>query len=284
MSQRSELSPAETRQSEIAIRAEAELWEGVRSETRRRLLGAVTLGVFYQVAALVVGSFLLSTIAELGDGTTYMVGWSTQQLDLYWTTFVLWAYGSFAGLLIVGYLLVLLMVVGWLPSNIGMLVSSIPWIGSTMRIVFMGEFCQSIYHSINQAKTYQQAFLDASESLHSSNLRRWSKQSAERIAAGYSLSSVLMSSPIQDQPLSAVAAFVSDGKSMEAAQQVWHRATSECHLLAQSRLDRATLVVSTTSLLIAALFAASAMFLSAAFMSEVVRGLFLMNQTFGGLF
>lgn len=230
------------------------------------------MGFLYLLAALAVGAYLILAVADVGRATVVYSGWEQEELQVAWMTQIAGIYGGLALAVTIGYVCALMLVFDRLPSVFCLIGGSIPWIGSTTRIVAMGEFCQSIYQSVLGSRTYDDALAQASDSIRHAGLRRWSRNSSKRIESGQPLGRVLRSSPIQEQPLSAVAAFLTKEMSTQDAILVWHRATSECHLLAQSRLDRTTQFMSITFMLASVLIAAFAMLLSGTMMRVVLQG------------
>ena len=177
--------------SVIAEQAEVELWESLRSEIRRRLFVAVSVGAFYMLVASMVGMFLIHTLATMNDESVFLLTWSGDALNTTTMNPILWAYACLAVAVIVGYGVSMLLIGGLLPANLCAIVGSLPWIGSTMRIVSMGEFCQSIYQSVLAVKSYPEAFATASESVRNADLRRWLKLSAKRIEYGFPIEHVI---------------------------------------------------------------------------------------------
>ena len=264
-------------ENSIATTAELELWQSIREDTRRRLTRVVSIGVLYLLAALAVGMYLILTMAEVASDTVVLRSWRPEMIDVTWMKMTALGYAVAAIIAIIGYLLVLMMILQRLPALLSTIVGAMPWIGSTMRMVAMAEFCQSIYQSLLHSQTYGDALQQASKSVHHAGLRHWSAISSKRIELGHPLSMVLQSSPIQDQPLSAVAALATEElateQTTERAVQIWHRATSECHVLAQSRLDRTAAVVSISFLLASVFIAFFALLLMGMSMQTQIRGL-----------
>ncbi|QDV82268.1 hypothetical protein [Planctomycetes bacterium TBK1r] len=270
-------------ENSIAATAELELWQSIREDTRRRLTRVVSIGVLYLLTALAVGVYLILTMAEVASDTVVLRSWRPEMMDVTWMKVTALGYVVAAVLAILGYLVILMMILQRLPPLLSTVAGSMPWIGSTMRMVAMGEFCQSIYQSLLRSQTYGNALQQASETVHHAGLRRWSAISSKRIELGHPLSMVLQSSPIQEQPLSAVAALSTVGlasteglaadQATEQAVQIWHRATSECHVLAQSRLDRTAAFVSVSFLLASVFIAFFALLLMGVSMQTQIRGL-----------
>ena len=273
MNQSQIIVEANSIEQSIAQEAEFEIWRSIRDDTRRRLTVAITVGFLYFLAALAVGAYLILTVAEVGRETVFLKDWEPERIDVVWLTQIALGYGGLALVAVIGYALTLMLIRDKLPPWLCRIVGAMPWIGSTIGIVSMGEFCQSIYQSILRRQTYSDAFAQASMVVGDARLRRWSGNSSKRIESGNSLVSVFQSSPIQDQPLSAVTAFVAKELSVNESVRVWHHATAECHLLAQSRLARTTLVISITCLLASVLIAIFAMFLSGMLMRVLLQGL-----------
>ena len=163
-------------ENSIATTAELELWQSIREDTRRRLTRVVSIGVLYLLAALAVGMYLILTMAEVASDTVVLRSWRPEMIDVTWL-----GYAVAAIIAIIGYLLVLMMILQRLPALLSRIVGAMPWIGSTMRMVAMAEFCQSIYQSLLHSQTYGDALQQASKSVHHAGLRHWSAISSKRI-------------------------------------------------------------------------------------------------------
>ncbi|QDV44452.1 hypothetical protein Enr13x_43180 [Stieleria neptunia] len=260
-------------ENSIAMTAELELWQSIREDTRRRLTRVVSIGVLYLLAALAVGAYLILTMAEVASDTVVLHSWRPELIDVTWMKMAALGYAVVAFIAIVGYLVILMMILQRLPALLCSIAGAMPWIGSTMRMVAMGEWCQSIYQSLLRSQTYGDALQQASQAVDHAGLRRWSAISSKRIELGHPLSVVLQSSPIQDQPLSAVAVLAAETLAPEQAVLIWHRAASECHVLAQSRLDRTAAVLSISFLLASVFVAFFALLLMGLSMQTQIRGL-----------
>ncbi|QEF99087.1 hypothetical protein Mal15_31470 [Stieleria maiorica] len=265
--------PHENHAIGIAEQAELEIWQGIRDDTRRRLLKTVTVGVIYLIAALAVGAYLIVTIADVGRENVVLRGWQPVVVDVGWMLTIATGYGALAVTAFVGYLVTLLWIQDKLPAAAFQIVDGVPWIGSTIRVVAMGEFCQSIFQSLLRSQPIGVALDQASSAVGHAGMRRWSALASKRIEFGHPLAHVLQSSPIQDPPLSAVAAFAMQKLPASDSVDVWRRATSECHLLAQSRLDRTAMAVSVCCLLASVFIAFFALLLSGIAMRTMLQGL-----------
>ncbi|WP_182865153.1 hypothetical protein [Stieleria mannarensis] len=265
--------PDEHHATSLAEDAELQIWRGIREDTRRRLLRVVTVGGLYLIAALAVGVYLIVTIAEVGRENVALRGWQPVAVDVGWMLTVAAGYGVMAVLALVGYLVAWMWIQDKLPAAACRIVGAMPWIGSTMRMVAMGEFCQSIYQSLLRVQPIGEALDQASSAVGHAGLRRWSALASKRIELGHPLVHVLQSSPIQDPPLSAVTAFAMREMAASDTVDVWRRATSECHLLAQSRLDRTAMAVSVCCLLASVFIAFFALLLSGIAMKTLLQGL-----------
>lgn len=255
----------------IAAQAELEIWQGIREDTRRRLIRVISVGFLYLLAALAVGAYLMVAVADAAGGADVLMSWYGDQLDTPSIDPLAWSYGGLAMVATIIYGLTLLLIHDKLPPSLCRIVGSMPWIGSTVRIVAVGEFCQSIYLSVLRSQTYGDAFARASAEVRHADLRRWSGDSSQRMESGQSLASVLQSSPIQDQPLFAAASLVANGLSANETVQVWHHAAAECHLLAGSRLERTTLIISATCLFVSVLIASFALLISVFLMLRLLE-------------
>ncbi|MCO8125397.1 hypothetical protein NHH03_26900 [Stieleria sp. TO1_6] len=260
-------------ENRIAFESEHELWQSIRDDTRRRLARATSIGFLYLLAALAVGAYLILAVREYGTDAIYFDGWYPKPIQFDWLTQIAWAYGVIAIVATFAYILVMLFIFDRLPSTLCRVVAATPWIGSTIRIVATGELCQSVFRSILDSKSYSDALQQASHEVHNRCLRDWSALSAARIDAGHSLANVMRVSPFQDPPLSAIAALTTYSQSQQESLRIWYQATTECHRLAQSRLDRATTALSVTCLLVSVFLASFAMFLTALFTRFVLGGL-----------
>ncbi len=247
----------------IAQTAEFELWQRGRDDARRRLRSAVTWGFVYLIAALAVGAYLIVVVKEISRGTVWVDSWNFEEMDLSWMTQIAWGYAGLAVLAIIAYPLLLLLIHGKLPSGLAWFMRRVPGIGSTMRVVELGELCQSMVQSIAQSKTYAAALGDVSHTVRDSGLRRWSARAHQQIEAGQSLATLLRSSPIHDQPLPAVIAFAQSDTSRTDTLRVWQQAAAQCHIRIERRVDRATQAVSVSCLLAAVFFAAFGLLLAA---------------------
>ncbi|EMI54075.1 type II secretion system F family protein [Rhodopirellula sallentina] len=258
---------------EIAQNAEAELWKGIRNQTRRSLSVSLTFAYFYLMAALMVGSYLITAVSEVGREAVYYIGWELTELDVTWMTRFAWSYAVLALLATITYVIAMLFIHNKLPTHLALAATKIPWIGSTMRAVSVGRLCESVLHSVKRSRTYDEALSIATNEVGDAALSRWSATSSDRVRAGHSMSGILESCPVGDQPLMAIAAFMEQERTGEEAIRVWHLATEECHSLAQSRVARATQFLSVSALLISVFLAAFAMLSSSAFISTILSGL-----------
>ncbi|TWU10694.1 type II secretion system F family protein [Allorhodopirellula heiligendammensis] len=256
----------------IGQTAEFELWQRGRDATRRRLSSAVTAGFLYLMAALVVGAYLILMVAAVARGAVVMDGWNATAIDLSWTTQIVWCYGGLALLAIIFYPLLLLLIHGRLPSPLSRCMRMFPGIGSTMRMVELGDFCQSMYQSLAQSQTYEQAFTQASNNARDAGLRQWAHAAACRLETGQSLAGVLRSTPVRDQPLPAILAFVQSDISQSDTLRVWHHAAEECHLQSQRRLKRTTQAISVSCMLAAVFLAAFGMLMAATITHRMLQG------------
>lgn len=256
----------------IGQQAELERWRRGRADVRRRLSGAAMGAFVYLISALAVGAFLIVAVAAVTRDTTVMDGWDSLGVDLSWMYKIVWGYGALALLATVVFPLVLLMVAGRLPPLLARVMRSLPGIGSTMRMVELGDFCQSMYMSIAQSKTYGQAFGDAVQDVRDADMRRWAKSSAASVEGGQPLASVLRFAPIREQPLPAILAFVQGGVSQTEALRIWHHAAEDCHQQAQARLQRTVQAMSVTFLLAAVFLATLGLLLAATITIMVLQG------------
>jgi len=271
MSESPELKPSN--RPSIAVEAEFEIWQNVRSETRRRLTGAVTIGYLYLLAALAVGGYLMVTVAGVCESGIILEDWEPVEIEMGWMLQIAWFYAGLAIAATIAYPLILLLIFGKLPSELSRFLNSIPFIGSTVRAVSMADFCQSIYRCVLNSLTFGDAMARASKDVRDASLRRWSADSSRRLAAGQSLPSVLAMSPMREQPIAALSALVRDELSSEDTRRVWHQAASQCHSLAISRLRRTTQFLSVSCMLVSALLAAFAVLMSAVFLGYALRGI-----------
>lgn len=255
----------------IADEAEFERWQDIRNETRRRLTVAILVALCYLLASLAVGSYLIRALAEVAQGAFPIMSWYPKNIATSWIEGIVWVYAGLAVIVTVSGILLIALVHGKLPASLSRLVCSTPWIGSTIRIVAMGEFCQAVYQSVLKSQTYTDALEQASRDVRLSDLRQWTKRSSQRLESGISIAIVLQSFPIPDQPLFAVAALIAQPRSSKESAQVWHDATEECHVTAQSRMNRTALVISVTCLLASVLIASFALLISVTMMQGLLE-------------
>ncbi|MCD0459250.1 hypothetical protein [Roseiconus lacunae] len=249
-----------------ACQAEMQMWQSIRDDTRRQLTKVTTLGFFYVLAALAVGGYLMQIMQQAAQYFAQISGWEWVPIDASWMTSFIWGYALFAVVAVAAYLIGQLLIWDRLPSSLYTICSWVPWVGSTMRAIALGEWCQSIYTSVLEDRPYASALGHASESIRNSSLRYWSGVIARRMEGGQSLALLITTSPIRDQPVCATSVFLAGDHSKQDSIRIWRRATVECHQLAQSRLGRTTLFVSVTCLLISVLLAGLALFLTGKYM------------------
>ncbi|KAA1261244.1 hypothetical protein LF1_37900 [Rubripirellula obstinata] len=257
----------------ITKQAELEIWRDVRRETCRRLTSAITIGFVYLLAALAVGAFLFLTISEVGNDFVYLENWEERDLGLGTIAGVAKCYLGLAFVAIVSYVLVLLFIHQKLPADLSRIFHAIPWVGSTISMMGMAEFCESYYRSMLAQRTDVDALAAASSDIGDPVLRRWSNRAGQRADAGQPLSLILRSSPIDDQPLSIIAAFINQTISSDEAKSIWHHAARECHTLVQSRLHRSLHFLHFGFMLTSVALAALAMMMSTTFMATMINGL-----------
>ncbi|TWT92246.1 hypothetical protein [Neorhodopirellula pilleata] len=259
--------------SSIGRDAELEVWRHVRIEARRRLSGTLTIGFVYLLLALLVGAFLIHAVEDVAHDTVYLQGWNQETLELRWMTELIWGYVGIGILALVGYVMAMLMIHHRLPGTTWQMIASTPWVGSTMRIVAVADFCQSMFHSLGDSLTYDQAFSKAAVEMQSDGLKPWSTGAAEQIRSGRSIGQVLSSCPTREGSIMALAAMTQSQISADQSLRVWHDAATECHELIASRLQRTIQVISIFCLLGSVGLAAFAMLVSTRFMASVLGGL-----------
>ncbi|SMP58626.1 hypothetical protein SAMN06265222_10681 [Neorhodopirellula lusitana] len=257
----------------IAMLAEMEAWQNLRGEIRQRLTGTITVGVLYLLASLAVGAYLILKVSEVGRDVVVLDHWEPSELPVQWVIKIAWAYAILAAIAIAAYGLLMMWVQGNLPTTASRVMGLIPAIGSTVQMVSAGDFCQSMYQSVADSRTYPDALTVASKDVRDASLRAWLVTSGQRMASGQSLASVLVSAPMRVAPLSAMSAFTPEQLTQEESVRLWHHATSECHLQAQSRLSRAIQVVSVSCLVVSVSIAAFAMLVGTVFMMTLIQGL-----------
>lgn len=257
----------------IAMRAEFERWAGVRENARRRLTHALSIALVYVLASIGVGIFLLRSVSQIVqiavESESYF--WKLPG-NIEWMNQLAICYGGLAVVVLAGYVIAILLIHDRLSGYLTRLLGAVPWIGSTVRMVSMGELCQSIYQSVRAGKTYDVAFRKASTELRNPSLRRWSGRMAAAIESGVSLVNLLRGSSIRDQPIGVLSGIFTHEISETDAIQVWHHAAAECHLLADSRLNRTLMATSVTCVLVSVLIAAVALLSSTMFLQIMVRG------------
>lgn len=259
--------------SSIAVKADFQRWGNVRDQARRQLTSTVVIGFMYLMASLAVGGYLLLTIREIARDAVVLKGWNVEKIETGWMNQVAWFYVGIAIIAVILLPCLLLLIQGKSPSVLARWLEHLPWIGSTMRVVAVGDLCQSIYHGVIESQTYETAFANAAESVRDPGLRRWAMDSSKSLQAGRSPSSVLASAPIRDQPLQVVSVMLESDLSAEQTIAAWHDTTAQCHRLAESRAHRAKQFISTSTLLVCAILAAFALLISAVFMTSMITGL-----------
>ncbi|OYP34909.1 hypothetical protein [Rhodopirellula sp. MGV] len=258
----------------VAFEAQLETWQTVRADIKHQIAKITTLAVVYLLASLAIGGLLLSKMLELSDGFLFVVGWRQYTpVEMGWLHSVLLGYLA-AGLgVALLFVLVQAIVWNWLPSGLFDLVAMIPWVGSTVRAIALGEFFQSIYKSVSLDQTYARAFESAAEQIRNSSLRRWARIAAGRIESGQSLESLISTIPIHDQPVCVLGVLISQHPNQVQTLQLWHHATEECHRLAESRLYRTRLFIHVTCLLTSVFIAGLALFFTVGYAIVMIRGL-----------
>ncbi|EGF29126.1 hypothetical protein [Rhodopirellula baltica] len=222
----------------ISDQAEAEMWSVIRDDARSSLSRATTVSFIYLIAALAVGAFLLSAVAELSEDAVYYVGWEEKEVLITWMRSLIWVYAGIAVAASVIWILVQLSLRGSLPVVIATIVSKIPGLGRAIQTIALANFCQSIYRSVVNSKTYGDAFRAASDETRFTPLRPWIDRSAARLDSGQSWENALLRPPIKDHPLAAVIAIGQSQLSREETIHMWHRAASDSHWLLQTRSQR----------------------------------------------
>lgn len=270
--------------SVIGEEAERQRWQVIRAKARSQLTGSITIGFLYLMASLVVGSYLVIMIREVARDAAFIRGWEVETIQTDWMEQVVWGYAALAILAVVFFALVLLLIHGKLPGYVARSMELIPAIGSTMRIVALGELCQSIYDGVVDSQTYETSLVSASKQVRDPGLKRWALNAFKLLQSGYSPSVVLASAPIRDQPLQVVSAMIQSELSVEQTVAVWHEAADQCHRLAESRANRAKQFISASTLLISVMLAAFAFLISAVFMGSMITGLASTVYMFSGLF
>lgn len=266
-----------TRPADISIaeQAQRELWQQIRSQTRRRLARSASIGLLYLLASLAVGAYLLMAVGEISSDTFYLDGWELKPVRLEWMMQLVWGYAGFAVLIVLAYIALLLLVFDKLPAIGCSILRGVPCVGSTTRVISLGEFCEAVYRSVIQSQPYHVAFDRAVNAIGNADLSQWSARAARQVQAGFSVPTVLRTAPIRDLPLSAVIALISHDLSAEQTTRVWQQATEECHQLARSRVTRTAQLISITCVLLSVMLACMALFVSAT-LTRVV----LQNWTF----
>lgn len=224
--------------STISDQAELEMWSVIRDDARSSLSRATTIGFIYLIAALAVGTFLLSAVAELSEDAVYYVGWEEKEVVVTWMRSMMWVYAGIAVIAGIGWLVVQLSLRGSLPVVVATIISKIPGLGRAIQTIAMANFCQSIYQSVVNSKTYGDAFRAASDETRFTPLRLWIDRSAARLDSGQSWEHALLRPPIKDHPLAAVIAMGQSQLSREETIRMWHQAASDSHWLLQTRSQR----------------------------------------------
>lgn len=257
----------------IGQTAMLQTWQEIRLDARRRMLFTATLGFLYVIASLLVGAYLLHALDRIVDDVPDPSrSWlSSETIELAWLSSVALAY--LVATVIVGAALafVILMLVGRLPKFLSPIAARTPVFGAICRIMSAGEFCQSLYRSVVQQKTYADAFGEAADEIREASIRHWAKHSSTRIAQGELVQNVLESTPIDDQPLAVISAVIPSLKNTGDSVYLWHEASAECHAVLQTRLKRGLKFVSLWSLLISVSLAGSPFVLATLFISFHLR-------------
>ncbi|WDQ16360.1 hypothetical protein [Rhodopirellula sp. P2] len=222
----------------IADQAEVETWAAIRSNGRSSLSHAATLSLLYLLAALAVGAFLLSAVAQICEGTVYYVGWDEEELLVAWMRNLMWVYAGGAAIALTGWLLVQLSLRGRLPSVLSAVVAKIPGVGRAIQTIALADFCESIYRSVVGSQTYGDAFRFAAQETRFTPLQNWAVHSALQLDAGQSWEHALSHPPIKDHPLAAVTALGQGQLSREETMRMWYQAASDSHSLIESRSQR----------------------------------------------
>ncbi|MCC9600902.1 hypothetical protein LOC67_10015 [Stieleria sp. JC731] len=265
----------------IAFSAEISTWQSIRDDVRKRLSRSTTIGFLYVLAAVGVGSYLLSVIKEAADYFYVMTDFDFEPIDAQWMDLLTWGYGILGGLTVLAYLASQLMIWDRMPASLFSITGFIPWIGSTTRMLAIGEFCQLIYESVTSNQPYDEAMQLAAAKAKNPSFRSWMEQTSHRLKAGQSIAHVLGSAPVRDQPICAMNALLQKEANQEETIFLWHQASAESHLLVQSRLGRTNLFFSGTCMLIATFLAGLALFVTSTYMISVILGLRSMYSIFG---
>lgn len=242
----------------IANQAEVETWAAIRDNGRSSLSRATTLSLLYLLAALAVGAYLLSAVAQICEGAIYLVGWDVEELQLTWMETMMWIYAGAAVIAIAGWLLVQLSLRGRLPVLLSVFVAKTPGLGRAIQTIALANFCESIYRSVVGSQTYGDAFRFASQEARFAPLQNWAAQSALRLDAGQSWEHALSHPPIKDHPLAAVTALGQGQLSREETIGMWHQAASDSHSLVDSRSRRTVRYLFRTGLVASVLTASFA--------------------------
>ena len=257
----------------IAVQAELETWQDIRNESRRRLTVAISLAAAYLLGAVAVGSYLVSVVSEIAkDSMVLRSYWDWETIDLFYFTQMGVIYIGLAVMIVLGYALMAMLIWGKLPVGSTWIIDRLPGVGATMRMVVMSELCTSFYGSMLRSLAYTEAFDQASNEVENRDVSRWAKRCAKRVEAGHPLGAVLLSSPVRDQPLSIVSALLSGDQTQIQSAHIWHQAATECHLLAQSRMERTVQVLSVASLLASALIAFFAVLVCGTVVRSLLEG------------
>jgi type II secretory pathway component PulF len=266
------------RELSIGEAAQLATWREIREDSRRRFAFCLTMGFFQLFASLIAGAYLFASLAQLEVQIPDFVGFSQELSPVRYFAQFARLYVFIAGAIVLVFVFLMLVVLTRLPAIFSAITFGLPGIGSIWRVLTMSEFCQSIYGSVVQQKTYSDALETAARDVSDKATSLWSTQSSRRVAHGEPIEQVLRESPIQDQPLPIVASILPSLKTAIESTQLWHQASSECHLLLQSRVNRTLRLLSIFSLTASVLIAGLAIFLpilSIAGFLESLRGSFL---------
>jgi type II secretory pathway component PulF len=222
----------------IGQSAQLERWSELRRVSRNRFVFHLTAGLLYLLLSLLAGAYLFTSLGKLEQEFLFIDTFSYFNNEQEFFSPLARLYLCVAIMIGLGSLLLILAVFNRLPAFFSPVLYRLPYIGSVWRILTMSEFCQSVYSSVIQRRTYSDALEIASRDVSDKSIRLWSLRASQQTASGKPIENVLKSMPLVDQPLpSVVFALPSIDTEIDSAG-LWEQAAQESHFLLQSRVNR----------------------------------------------
>jgi type II secretory pathway component PulF len=222
----------------IGQSAQLERWSEIRKVFWKRFAFHLTTGLLYLLFSLAAGAYLFTSLGKLEQEFLVVDELSFLNNEHQIFSPLAQLYLCFAIMIGLALGFVILAIFNRLPAFCSPVFYRLPYIGSIWRIFTMSEFCQSVYSSVIQRRTYSDALEIASRDVSDQSIRRWSLRASQQVASGKPIENVLKSMPLVDQPLpSVVVALPSIDTEVDSAG-VWEQAAQESHFLLQSRVNR----------------------------------------------